>query len=149
MIQLSKISMVFVHFASDWVLFAFFFLMKKAGQLQLDLTRTNCMKKAKIAYKVAATSKENSPCSNMPVDCPICPSSSPATWKYNLKQHLTVAHPESSPDNFRNLWWIGESEKVGMKLQWSCIMHHKRKKGEKTYSCKIRGPYFAYGYAVC
>jgi hypothetical protein len=100
--------------------------------VQLDLAHTNCPKKAKIAYKAAAMSKNTSPCSNVPLNCPICPNGLPAIWKYNLKYHITVTHPESSPDDFTELWHVGDAEKVGMKQRWTHIKNPCTSKGKKV-----------------
>ncbi|KAH9833218.1 uncharacterized protein C8Q71DRAFT_712933, partial [Rhodofomes roseus] len=50
----------------------------------------------KMKYGPASKSSKNSPCSNVPIHCPLCPSTSagqPQTiWKYNTLIHLLTAH---------------------------------------------------------
>ncbi|KAJ6625273.1 hypothetical protein B0H10DRAFT_1783292, partial [Mycena sp. CBHHK59/15] len=55
---------------------------------------------AKMLYKAATKCTKNSPCTNVPIHCPLCKKSAsgaPRTiWKYNVIYHLFSEH---SPDN--------------------------------------------------
>ena len=49
-----------------------------------------------MQYKQAATFSNTMPCTNVPIHCPLCPSSvsgNPQTiWKYNALHHLITEH---------------------------------------------------------
>lgn len=49
-----------------------------------------------MSYGMAKKCTTNSPCTNVPIHCPLCPPSAsgqPATvWKYNVMYHITVQH---------------------------------------------------------
>lgn len=49
-------------------------------------------------YKSATQSTKSSPCTNVPIYCPLCPlnfsGELPAIWKYNAVAHLLYNHPE-------------------------------------------------------
>ncbi|KAF8163984.1 hypothetical protein BJ912DRAFT_1097015 [Pholiota molesta] len=55
----------------------------------------------KMQYKSAMTCSASSPCTNVPIHCPICPpslSGNPHTvWKYNMVNHLLTHHAEVDP----------------------------------------------------
>ncbi|KAF8992315.1 hypothetical protein BDQ17DRAFT_1254088 [Cyathus striatus] len=42
----------------------------------------------KFSYHVAIESSASSPCSNVPMSCPVCPKEDSAIWKYSMKQHF-------------------------------------------------------------
>lgn len=50
----------------------------------------------KMVYGRAATSSQSSPCTNVPIHCPVCPlsaSGQPRTiWKYNAMNHFISEH---------------------------------------------------------
>ena len=55
-----------------------------------------------MQYRAAAQFSKSSPCTNVPIHCPICPTSvseAPQTiWKYNALFHLTSEHAiDSTP----------------------------------------------------
>jgi hypothetical protein len=47
----------------------------------------------KLFYSAAATEHTNSPCTNVPVTCPLCPSTSATVWKYNMKNPSSTDTP--------------------------------------------------------
>ena len=55
---------------------------------------------AQMLYQAAAQFSKSSPCTNVPIHCPICPTSvskAPQTiWKYNALFHLTSEHATDS-----------------------------------------------------
>ncbi|KAK7015632.1 hypothetical protein R3P38DRAFT_3570055 [Favolaschia claudopus] len=65
-----------------------FFLRRPNGKPQVDWERSTCQRKMDFRYAVAAESTSSSPCSNVPVVCPICGPRKPAVWKYNLEAHF-------------------------------------------------------------
>jgi hypothetical protein len=71
-----------------------------------------CPMKLNFSYTVAAESSSSYPCSNVPVQCPLCPKILPAVWKtgstfsgltskYNIQMHqwkatVTSGHCQTS-----------------------------------------------------
>jgi hypothetical protein len=72
----------------------------------------------KLFYSAAAIERTNSPCTNVPMICPLCPSTSTAVWKYNMKTHLARIHPSAKGGDFPKAYVISESEKAALKIQW-------------------------------
>ncbi|KAF8802080.1 hypothetical protein BYT27DRAFT_7226487 [Phlegmacium glaucopus] len=70
--------------------FCEFFLTKGKGangSLKINqILSRGCLMKAKYSYSVAAESSPSSPCSNVPVTCPLCAKTAPAIWKYFMKR---------------------------------------------------------------
>ena len=54
-----------------------------------------------MSYKSALQPSKSTPCTNVPIHCPLCPptlSGEPRTiWKYNALSHLICEHPEPIP----------------------------------------------------
>src|SRR6202453_4578494 len=69
-------------------------------------------------YASTSRSSETSPCSNVPIQCPLCPVNSPAVWTYNIESHFHGRHKIVSPANFPVHFQLSESEKDGMKKKW-------------------------------
>ncbi|KZT40687.1 hypothetical protein SISSUDRAFT_1031710 [Sistotremastrum suecicum HHB10207 ss-3] len=94
----------------------------KDGTTQIDDKKTaGCLNYGpfgikKINYTSASQSSATSPCSNVPINCPICPEKSPAIWRYCLKEHL-VKH-EVDPDLYKDLWQISHTERTSIKAVW-------------------------------
>ena len=57
------------------------------------------------SYSVAAELSPSSPCSNVPIHCPICPKSSPAIWKYFMRSHFKEKH-KALLTKHEHLWKI-------------------------------------------
>ena len=74
--------------------------------------------KLNFSYTVAAESSSSSPCSNVPVQCPLCPKISPAVWKYFIKTHFEIQHPNAPMENHSYLWKLSNFEVVEMKRIW-------------------------------
>ncbi|KAJ7866993.1 hypothetical protein B0H14DRAFT_2161749, partial [Mycena olivaceomarginata] len=70
---------------------------------------SNCRLAAPFNYAFAERGSVATPCRNVPIVCGLCPStltsgresrSQPAQWRYNMEEHLALAHPEyASPRN--------------------------------------------------
>ncbi|KAE9386888.1 hypothetical protein BT96DRAFT_773435, partial [Gymnopus androsaceus JB14] len=54
--------------------------------------------------------KIGSPCTNHPLTRPLCPADSPAIWKYNLVQHLSLSHHGAMPELYENLYQLNAAE---------------------------------------
>lgn len=111
-----------------------FQLRKTKGQrggTQVDMRKSRgCERLVKFSYKAASDSKKNSPSSNVPMTCPLCPEGAPAVWKYNLVSHLCRAHPHSSLDTYAPLYSVSESEKYGVLEAWK--NRHTRRVAKKS-----------------
>ncbi|KAH9028204.1 hypothetical protein EDB85DRAFT_1867935 [Lactarius pseudohatsudake] len=99
-----------------------FYLRKGKGPRtpsQIDERTSHCPNlTGKLFYSAAATERTNSPCTNVPITCPLCPSTSTAVWKYNLKTHLAQIHPSTKDGDYQDLYVISESEKAALKILW-------------------------------
>ena len=47
--------------------------------------------------------------------CPLCPSNSPAIWKYNLRQHIQTVHPTANVNLYQQNFQISDAERVLLK----------------------------------
>ena len=86
--------------------------------ITVDYSKSECANKIHFHYHPASISTKASPCSNVPLRCPVCfqlDRNAPAVWRYNLKAHLEDRHPTTSLDRYKNLWNIGPSESHDLK----------------------------------
>ncbi|KIJ08456.1 hypothetical protein PAXINDRAFT_88831, partial [Paxillus involutus ATCC 200175] len=61
---------------------------------------SSCSLAITFSLGAAATSSKNSPSTNAPIRCSICPATSgdrAVVWKYNMPHHLGTVHAERSP----------------------------------------------------
>lgn len=88
----------------------------KASQT-VDMAKTRCKNgnAVKLSMKTAKVSTASSPCSNVPINCPLCPSGSAAVWKYNLEGHLVDVHPMSNKDEHKHLYSLAPLERGALK----------------------------------
>ncbi|PPQ82822.1 hypothetical protein CVT26_008090 [Gymnopilus dilepis] len=90
------------------------------GNLRVDPQKSNgCLMKMSWFYHIAAESTVSSPCSNVPVQCPICPKADPAIWKYFMKAHFQARHPTLSVTDYEDIWWLSTFEREEMKKIWA------------------------------
>ena len=78
-----------------------------------------CLIKMKYSYTVAAESSSSSPCSNVPIHCPICPKADSAIWKYFMKVHFEEQHKTLPLTKYEHLWRLSNFERVEMKKIWA------------------------------
>ena len=99
-----------------------FYLRKGKGvgsAPQIDERVSRCPNfMGKLFYSAAATERTNSPSTNVPVTCPLCPSTSAAVWKYNMKSHLMRIHPSTKGCDLPKEYVISESERAALKILW-------------------------------
>ncbi|KAG6825754.1 hypothetical protein H0H92_002534 [Tricholoma furcatifolium] len=89
------------------------------GGLRIDKARSSCpMKFLRFTFSVAAASTTSSPCSNVPIFCPLCPKTAPAVFKYNWKSHFTNAHPHATFTNYASTGSLTKFEKSEMMKIW-------------------------------
>ena len=101
---------------------------------QVDFTKSKCTNKVHFSYAIASLSTPSSPCSNVPLRCPICPASEPCVWRYNLLYHMRAKHPAISLTLYESLWQITGTETYLIKETW--LNRHKQKKTRKSRNDK-------------
>jgi hypothetical protein len=98
-----------------------FFLGKgkgRNGKVKINQKMSRgCLMKMNYSYSVAAESTASSPCSNVPIHCPICPKSDPAIWKYFMKMHFEEKH-KALLTKHEHLWKLSNFERTEMKKIW-------------------------------
>ena len=78
-----------------------------------------CLIKMNYSYRVTAESSASSPCSNIPLQCPICSKTEPAIWKYFMKLHFEEKHKNLRPfTKHEHLWKLTDFELSEMKKIW-------------------------------
>lgn len=78
----------------------------------------HCPMNLNFSYTVTAELSSSSPCLNVPVQCPLCPRISPAVWKYFLKTHFKIQHPNAPMENYSHLWKLSNFKVAEMKRIW-------------------------------
>ncbi|PPR05743.1 hypothetical protein CVT26_008496 [Gymnopilus dilepis] len=108
------------------------------GKLTFDHERTRtCPVKHSISYSVAMESSETSPCSNVPIVCPLCSEKhDPAVWRYNMHAHFSRVHTTvtgSDLKRYAHLWELSNFERQEMKTIYDNRRHvpAKRKRAPK------------------
>jgi hypothetical protein len=79
------------------------------------MVNSRCPNLKKISLATASKFTEKSPCTNVPLQCPLCPKSSDAVWKYNLCAHIRRYHPSADVTNYEELYAISNEESILMK----------------------------------
>jgi hypothetical protein len=89
---------------------------RKAG-MQIDLQNSRCQhnNQVKLSLNSFAKSTDASPCTNIPIMCPLCPAASDAVWKYNLEAHLKTVHSTANISEYKAHYEISKSEQVALK----------------------------------
>jgi hypothetical protein len=88
------------------------------GRCSVDQKKSKCPNLIRFNYRNAEASSGSSPCSNVPVICPHCPTGSPAIWTYSLYAHFRERHRLSSVTHFPLRVQLSQSEKDGMQCIW-------------------------------
>lgn len=78
---------------------------------KIDSGKSVCKNLIKIQLRKAGTYLQTSPCTNIPMKCPLCPPDADAVWRYNLRQHIEVRHPGYSPVSHEKLWQVLDQER--------------------------------------
>jgi len=89
-----------------------------SASCSMDIHKSTCANLIHFNYASAAHSSESSPCSNVPIPCPLCPKQSPAVWTYCLHMHFHERHKLASHTQYPINVQLPESEKEGMKKIW-------------------------------
>ena len=85
---------------------------------RVDIDNSTCVNLIRFNYASAACSSESSPCSNVPIVCPLCPPKSPGVWTYSLHAHFRDRHKLVSHTQYPMTIHLSQSEKDGMKRIW-------------------------------
>jgi len=113
-----------------------FFLTKgkgSHGSLKINHTLSRgCLIEVKYSYSVVAESSPSSPCSNVPVLCPLCPKSNPAVWRYFLKDHFQDKHKTAPLTKYEHIWKLSNFEVSEMKKFWSKRMNISAKRTKRS-----------------
>jgi hypothetical protein len=104
----------------------------------VDREKSACTNLIRFNYASAADSSSRSPCTNVPIICPLCPKSSPAVWKYSLHIHFRHRHKITVPASFPIQVHISESEKDAMKVIWDARL--KVQKARRSRKSKMAIP---------
>ena len=74
----------------------------------------------KYSHKSALKSAEGSPCTNVPMLCPLCPSKPGVTvYKYSMEQHWRSGHPEAViTAAMKETVEISASERRWLRAKW-------------------------------
>jgi hypothetical protein len=114
------------------------------AKYSVDQKKSNCPNLVRFNYMNAATSSESSPCSNVPVVCPLCPTASPAVWTYSLHAHFRGRHRLTTAAHFPTRVQLSQSERDGMHRVWKArFKQHKSYRSKK----KLRNPPLAISQA--
>ena len=89
---------------------------RKVG-MQIDMQNSRCQHNNQVRLSLTgfAKSTDSSPCTNIPITCPLCPAASDAVWKYNLEAHLKIVHPTANTSEYEALYNVSKSEFVALK----------------------------------
>ncbi|KAI0026607.1 hypothetical protein K488DRAFT_24207, partial [Vararia minispora EC-137] len=100
----------------------------KHGSVIIDWARSCCPNLTLFSYAKAAQSHKGFPCSNVPLQCPLCDTGSPAVWCYNLQYHLARIHPNINSESLSlcKLWRLSSNELAHMKDVWKDRKNRKK-----------------------
>ncbi|KAJ6600483.1 hypothetical protein DFH09DRAFT_806555, partial [Mycena vulgaris] len=98
------------------------------GATRIDMTRSRCSNLANLGLAAAMNSSKRSPCTNMPLICPVSPCPD-IVWKYNLKRHIRAVHPTANITVYKTHYALAENEKTALKT----ISTAKTRKSSKTH----------------
>jgi hypothetical protein len=100
-----------------------FFLKKGKGarsNLKIDQNHSHgCAVKVNFTYSIASESSASSPCSNVPIICPLCSKLAPAIWRYNLSYHFARVYATAPVPQYEDTWRLSNFESFQMKDIWS------------------------------
>ena len=95
---------------------------------------SNCPHAEDFTYSSALKGSKTTPCTNVPILCPLCPAprnprdNSPAIWKYNVPQHIQTNHTghtlENIPLKTSAHYAITREEYVRLKIPQEQIPSH-------------------------
>ncbi|KAF6750835.1 hypothetical protein DFP72DRAFT_817188, partial [Ephemerocybe angulata] len=75
---------------------------------------TGCARPVNFSYKRTLEYSDNSPCTNVPLVCPLCEADEPAIWCYNFRFHLEQKHLSEAVARYKSQWDLSSDEMAGM-----------------------------------
>ncbi len=84
----------------------------------IDVKKSQCPHATSISLAKAAATSECSPCTNQPLQCPLCPEYANAVWKYNLWSHISSTHPTANVMLYEHLWGVSNDECTLMRREY-------------------------------
>jgi hypothetical protein len=96
-----------------------------------------CLVKIKYSYRVASESTASSPCSNVPLQCPLCPKANPAVWRYFMKIHFLEKHKNATLSKYEHLWKLTNFEISEMRKIWAKRKSTTVKRTKKAKSAHL------------
>ena len=100
---------------------------RKGGQT-VSVGESRCQNASKLLITTASRYKDNSPCTNHPLKCPLCQHNTPFVWKYNLKSHITRAHPTATLDDYKEHWHISSAKCAKLLTMYTFKKRHLKSK---------------------
>ncbi|KAG6893783.1 hypothetical protein C0992_008645, partial [Termitomyces sp. T32_za158] len=94
------------------------------------MEKSRCPGLRKFSIKKASEFTIHSPCTNHPLQCPLCSKkNTPAVWKFNLEQHLVAKHPKAdlSLPVYKQFYDLKEEERVLLRG----VLEKKQRTGRK------------------
>ena len=104
---------------------------------QVDLRKSRCQNLGRFSYASAVTETPHSPCTNVPITCPLCPSTASAIWKYNIKAHFSNNHRSADFEQHVSNSIISESEKAALRIKWEKRHKTRRSKTSKRLGAQV------------
>lgn len=91
------------------------------GMVAIDVVKSRCKNGNVVKLSIAASQESvaNSPSTNHPIPCPLCPTSTPAIWKYNLKDHIEIAHPTADVELYQDSYALETVEIAALLKHWN------------------------------
>ena len=109
----------------------------KNGGKFVDLQQSRCPNAAKLSIAAARKSTPSNPCTNVPVECPLCREGSDAVWKYNLRSHIMSVHPTADITRYRDLYELDPHERAAMKELFNAKPWLSKKRMKTVTGIKI------------
>ena len=109
----------------------------KNGAKSVDPKQSRCPNAAKLSIAAAGKSTASNPCTNVPLECPLCRDGADAVWKYNLRSHFAEVHPMADIKQYKNLYELDPHERASMKELYNAKPRQSKKKMKTVTGIKI------------
>lgn len=112
-------------------------LQRSNKKFRIDMVHSTCIRLEKFSYARAAESTTSTPCTNVPLLCPLCLQNKPAVWKYSFEAHLQTCHPTVDRAPYEKLYTIPSSEVKQMQAVYRSRRNVPQKRNRKPSTLKI------------
>jgi hypothetical protein len=109
----------------------------KNGAKSVDPQQSQCPNTAKLSITAACKSSPSNPCTNVPLECPLCREGSDAVWKYNLHSHIMSVHPTADILRYKSLYELDLHERAAMKELFDAKPRLSKKRLKTATGIKI------------